>query len=209
MNNQSPRSNISNALIVVILALLLGGGGCAIAYFEFMVYDLPWHTYQVSSPPIPAKRILHIEYKSTLADPTGDTIYVNTADNSVYSTTLFESGWTLAKANPNWYDDSSSTCAPQWPGAQSDDQIWQPPPVEKNVVDSRGVRFEHAIAMSVRCYVLTEDGHIEVWTREDSGLPIIAFMQCGLGYAFIGVLLGVLSGIGIIHFKNRRMSETI
>jgi hypothetical protein len=124
MNNQSPWSDVSNTFVIVALAVLFGGGGSAIAYFEFMVYNLPWHTYQVASPPIPAVRILHIEYKSTLADPTGDTIYVSTADKSVYSTTLFENGWVLAQANPNWYDDPSSICAPQWPGAQSDAQIW-------------------------------------------------------------------------------------
>ncbi|HUI87407.1 MAG TPA: hypothetical protein VLX61_01655 [Anaerolineales bacterium] len=209
MNNPSRRSSVSKALVIAVLAVLFGSGGCAIAYFEFMVYNLPWHTYQVPSPPVPASRILHIDYKSTFADPTGDTIYVSTVGKSVYSTTLFENGWALAQANPNWDDDSSSTCAPQWAGAQSDAQIWQPPPVEKHVVDSRGVRFEHSIAIGVRCYVLTGDGHIEVWTREDTGIPIIAFLQCGLAYAFIGALLGVLSGLGIIHLKNRRVSANI
>jgi hypothetical protein len=202
------KTNLPNALIIVPLALLMGGVGLAIAYFQFMVYDLSWDTYQLNNPPKETIGIIHIDYKSTLADPMGDTIYVITKDHFVYSNTLFEKEWGLAQADPSWEEDYASTCTPVWPGAQSDAQIWSAPPVEKKVVDSRGVRFEHAMAIAVRCYVLSEDGSLEVWTREDSAIAIIAFLQCGSVYALFGALLGIIIGVIIIRIRKQRAGNS-
>ncbi len=200
-----PKANLSNAFIIVALTLLMGGVGLAIAYFQFLVYDLPWNTYQLKNPPKDTVGIVHVEDQSTLIDPTGDTIYVITKDYSIYSNTLFEKEWKLAQANPSWEEDYASSCAPAWPGAQSDAEIWNAPPVEKKVVDSRGVRFEHALAIAVRCYVLSEDGSLEVWTREDSAISIIAFLQCGSVYVLVGVLLGIIIGVVVIRLRKRRL----
>ena len=196
------KANLPNSLIIAALALLMGAVGLTAAYFRFMTYDLPWHTYRLSDPPKGAAGIVHVEYQANQHDPAGDTIYVVTQDGSVYANRLFTKGWGLVQSNPSREEDRSSACAPVWPGAQSEAEIWSAPPVEKKVVDSRGVRFEHSASIAVRCYMLSEDGSLEVWTREDSIMGIIAFLQCGPVYALAGALLGVLTGIVVTRLRK-------
>lgn len=206
MKNLSSKPNISNGLLVFALATIFGIVGCAFAYSQFMVYEIPWQNHRLPSPPRGTVQIVHIQIKSFADDPKGDTVYVETENSTIYSYTLFEDAWLSVDEIPDSDFQISDTCAPDWPGAQSGADIWDPPPVEKNVLDSDGERIEHAIAIFVRCYVLSDDGSLELWTREDSALAIIAFLQCGLGYAFIGILLGIIIGTVVIRFKKRKMA---
>jgi len=54
------KANLPDAVIIIALALLLSGIGLAIAYFQFLVYDLPWNTYQLKNPPKGIIGIVHI-----------------------------------------------------------------------------------------------------------------------------------------------------
>jgi hypothetical protein len=61
------------------------------------------------------------------------------------------------------------------------------PPVEAGVIDSTGVVFEHTISGFFKCFVLYEDGHLEIWSHKASSLE-------GMGIAQTNCMIGVISG---------------
>ena len=194
-------------LIIISLIGVFGFLGLAIAYSQFMVYEPPWQTRRLPTPPDGVIQILQVELHSFGDDPTGDRVFVETDNGLIYSHTLFEDSWLAVDEVPDSDFHLSESCAPEWPGAQSDSHIWDPPPVEKEVRDSAGERIEHAIAIFVRCYVLSEDGSLELWTMQDSALGAIAFMQCGPFYALIGGLLGFMIGALVVWIRRRGRAE--
>jgi hypothetical protein len=55
--------------------------------------------------------------------------------------------------------------------------------------------------MEVRCYVLLDDGSLEVWSREDNasiGIGILLFVAPV--FALIGILIGIIIGILLYRF---------
>ncbi len=198
-----------NGLIIVSLALLMGGVGLATAYFMFLNlnqdYDIPWKHFTLPTPPKEIVAISHIEFHSYLDDPTGDTVYIMTKNGAIYSNTLFQKDWLLVEGTSNFEKDYTSDCAPTWAGAQSDSQIWDPPPAKENILDSAGVRFEHSLAIDVRCYVLSDDGNLKVWVREDNAgsSGVFAFAFFAQAFGCLGIIIGIIIGALLIRFRNR------
>lgn len=185
----------------------MGGVGLATAYFMFLNddYEIPWKHFALPTPPKEIVAISHIEFHSYLDDPTGDTVYITTKNGALYSNTLFQKDWLLIEDTPNFEKDYTSDCAPTWAGTQSNSQIWDPPPTGKNVFDSAGIRFEHTLAIDVRCYVLTDDGNLEVWAREDnaSSAGVFSFAFFAQVFGCLGIIMGVIMGVLLIRFRNR------
>lgn len=199
------RPCLLNGLIIVFPAILLCGIGVLFAYRMFLVYDLPWKHTSLPPPPDEIVDIVHIDFQSYMDDPTGDTIFVAAKDGAVYSNTLFGNEWLPVESVPDWGTDYTNQCAPTWPGAQSDAPIWDPPPVEKKVADSAGVRFEHAMAIAVRCYVLSDDGSLDIWAREDDvSIGVAPFVLLAPVMGILGALVGALAGLLIVYLNQRR-----
>jgi len=199
-------SNLRDGLIIISLALIMGGIGVVIAFFIFLNndYKIPWKHYPLKNTSTDFISIGYVEFNSYLEDPTGDTIYISTKDGLIFSKTLFENEWLLVESVPVWDTEHISDCAPVWPGAPSDAQIWEPPPTEKNILDSAGARFERPFSIIVRCYVLSDDGSLEVWVRGDdagkTGAYAFAFYaQC---FGIIGVLVGIIMGGYIVRKRK-------
>lgn len=77
---------------------------------------------------------------------------------------------------------------------------WQVvPPVSKGVIDSKGFVFEHTISGFFKCYVLYDDGHLEIWSRAASGLDNIWVAPF---YCVIGIVSGAI--LGVILWLYRR-----
>jgi hypothetical protein len=194
------KRGLASCLIIGAVASLMGCLAFILTGYLLVFADnIPWNHYALPVPPTGTTSIVHIEFRDSLDDPSGDTVYVATQDDTLYSNTLFEDKWLPAQKASNWQTDSLSNCAPDWPGAPSNAHIWEPPPVQKQVIDSAGVRFEHPLAIDVRCYVLSEDG-LEVWAREDNATAMMAFIEFyGPASAVLGSLIGIVIGIVIVR----------
>lgn len=198
-------STIRNGLMIISLALIMSVIGVVIAVLIFLNndYEIPWNHYPLNNSSKDFVGIVYVEVNSFLEDPTGDTIYVSTKDGFIFSNTLFEEEWLLVESVPVWETERTSACAPVWPGAPSDAQIWESPPTEKNILDSTGIRFERPVSIIVRCYVLSDDGSLEVWVRGDdlekAGIAAFVFYAPCLG--IIGLLVGIIIGVYIVR-KN-------
>jgi hypothetical protein len=190
----------------------MGGVGLAIAYFMTLnkEYNIPWKHFTLPTPPKEIVAISHIEFHSYFDDPTGDIVYITTKNGKIYSNTLFQKDWMLIEDIPNFEKDYTSDCAPTWAGAQSDSQIWDPPPTGNNVHDSAGIRFEHSLAIDVRCYVLLDDGNLEVWAREDNAgsAGIFAFIYYAQAFGCLGIIIGIIIGVLVIRFRNKESVRT-
>jgi hypothetical protein len=201
-------SCLVNSLKISFWGLLMGVFGLVLSYFLFLdtQYEIPWGRYHLPDAPKEAINIVFVEIVSTLEDPSGDIIYISTEDSSVYSNTLYENSWLLVESVSNWDSDHISDCAPVWPGAPTDAQIWEAPPVKNNIIDSAGVRFERPLSIIVRCYVLSDDGSLEVWVREDNAgkAGVYSFAFFAPRFAILGIMVGVIIGVLIIRFRQRR-----
>ncbi len=196
--------------IVAFLSVLLACIGVGVAVRIFTNYEIPWQRYVLLKPPKGTIEISGVDFHSYLDEPAGDEVHVRTADGAVYSNTLFEDTWQFvvgADAKPT---SQPLKCAPAWSEQPSDAPIWDPPPIKKTVLDSAGARFEHSMAIAVRCYVLYDDGSLELWTRYDdfrSSAPLIfgAPLLGGFG-ALAGLVIGFLVVWGIR--RRRRRTES-
>ena len=203
-------STIRNGLMIASLALIVGIIGIVIAILIFLNndYEIPWNQYPLKNSSEDFVSIIYVEVNSFAEDPTGDTIYVSTKDGLIFSNTLFEEECLLVESVPAWETKRTSDCAPVWPGAQSDAQIWDPPPTEKNILDSAGIRFERPVSIIVRCYVLADDGSLEVWVREGDFLERFgAFVFYAPCLGIIGLLVGTIIGVYMVRKKNKKVSE--
>jgi hypothetical protein len=162
-----------NGLIVGFLALLLGGIGFLVGNSMVGEYNPPWTHYPIQAPSKGIVDIAHVEITSTLPDPTGDTIFVKAKDGEVYSNTLFQSEWSIVDSVPTWDKESPYDCTGEWL-APSASHMWDRPPVEKGVVDSYGALFERPVSTIVRCYVLLDDGSLEVWVHSGNAMDLLA-----------------------------------
>jgi hypothetical protein len=203
-----PNSKLADRLIIGSLSVVLGVAGAGVAYSQFMVTELPWQQYRLPNPPDGAADISRVDLRSFGDDPSGDTIFIVTNDGDKYSYTLFEGQWLDVDTLPKSDFQATAACAPDWPGAQSDADIWDPPPVERKVRDSAGERIEHALAIFVRCYVLSDDSSLELWTREDDPFEIMGFMQCAPVYILVGGLLGAATGLIVVRTRKWLSTET-
>ena len=199
------KSRIIDILLLVALPVFLCVVGLGVAYFAFMRYDIPWRRLALPNPPRRPASILHVELNSTRDDPTGDVIYIKTDNGAVYAHRVPTDPWRWVDPATTWDTDHTSDCAPDWPSEYSGSDIWEPPPVQKKVVDSAGIRFEHSLAIDVRCYVLFEDGSLEVWAREDNfAMGLMPFIACAPVLAACGAALGLMIGGLVFYIRKKK-----
>ena len=195
-----------NGLIISFLALLFGAIGLLVGNATISEYNPPWTHYSIQSPPKETVDIAHVEIVSTLEDPAGDTIFVKDKNGEVYSNTLFQSKWSEINTVPAWDKESPYECTGEWL-APSDSHMWDRPPVD-NVVDSYGALFERPVSTIVRCYVLLEDGSLEIWVHSGNAMDLLAGIALKTVYIIVGVTIGIVIGVMIIRFRKRAKSPT-
>jgi hypothetical protein len=194
-----------NGLIVGFLALFLGGIGLLVGNSAVGEYNPPWTHYPIPAPSKEIVDIAHVEIMSTLPDPTGDTIFVKAKDGEVYSNTLFQNEWSIVDPIPTWDTESLYDCTGEWL-VPSDSHMWDAPPVDKGVVDSYGALFERPVSTIVRCYVLSDDGSLEVWVHSGNAMDLLAGVFMKIVYGTIGAIIGIVIGVIIIRFRRKAVS---
>jgi hypothetical protein len=197
-----------NGLVIGFLALLLGGIGFLIGNSTIGEYNPPWTHYPIPSPSEEIVDIVHVEIASTLTDPTGDTIFVKDKNGEIYSNTVFQNKWSVVDPVPTWDNKSPYSCTGDYL-APSGSHMWDRPPVDKSVVDSYGALFERPVSTIVRCYILFDDGSLEVWVHSGNAMDSLAGIFTKMVYAIIGVIIGIIIGIIIIRFRKRAASLTM
>ena len=194
-------------MIIVLVALSFGGIGFFIGDSRMGDYNPYWENVSLATPPINITKIEHIEIISTLPDPIGDIVYVSNKDGIVYSNTLFQSSWSAVAPVPVWDNDYASDCATEKDNP-SDSHMWDNPPIENGVIDSASFRFERPVSTIVRCYVLLDNGNLEVWTHSGNAMDLMAHNFIKLMYGVFGALIGAIIGIVILRARNRAIIST-
>jgi hypothetical protein len=134
--------------------------------------------------------IIALEIHHTLVDPTTDVIWISAEDGGNYSNVLFQENRSQVGAVPK-QDFEYPACATEWNDL---------PPVRR-VISSAGVRFERPLSTILRCYVLYEDGRLQVWTRKTDVYTFLRIM-------FLSGIGGLVIGISASIFLIRRAANT-
>ncbi len=208
----------SNHVLLWISAALIG---CCITEIvgSWVLLDIGrgphWERHSLPMPPAGTVRIAGVEFRpdvhgdpeqdlSMHADPTGDTVYVRTSNGTLYSNTLFADQWLPAERPADGAAADASECAPAWSGIPPEvDEKPDSPPVQKKVLDSVGERFGHTMVDAVRCYVLYDDGTMEVWGYEIHSGYIFAWIVSTPVLAVLGIIVGIIVGGIILIVRNR------
>ena len=164
--------------------------GTAVGFAIFDNIFPPWAYQDLAVPPVAANEIIDIEIHNTLVDPTTDVIWILTENGAIYSNILFQESWGEVGAVPK-QDFEYPSCATEW-----NDH----PPVRR-VISSAGVRFERPLSTILRCYVLFEDGRLQVWTRYTDAYTFLTII---FSSGFIGLVIGILASILLL----RRVANT-
>ncbi len=195
-------------------ALIMACVAVVVAFYAVIFPMPPWQRHQLPAPPGKIAQILHVEFRPHAfsipdtpepdhADPAGDTVFVSTTDGAVYSYTLFDDQWQRVTAPEAWNATPATQCAPKWDNPEPDARILEPLPLEKSVRASSGIRVGHTMVDAVRCYVLYDDGGLEVWGRELSGDVVFVFVYLTPVIAAVGLVIGLLIGALIAFIRHR------
>lgn len=192
-----------NSLIIVSLPIFIGGIVYLISNFVIGEYNPSWTHDQLQPAPKEIVDIAHIEINSNLDDPTGDIVYITDKYGIVYSNTIFQNKWETVDPIPNWENDFNiSNCTKERLGPNAS-HIWDNPPIEKGVIDSAGVLFERPISIIVRCYVLLDDGNLEVWVHSEDAMSLMKVEGPKILFTILGAILGIITGLVIVLFRIR------
>ncbi len=188
----------------------------AVVTFYALGYPMPpWDRHLLPAAPGEITHILHVEFRPhgpgphdipepSHADPVGDTIFISTTDRTVYSYTPFDNEWKRVASPGAWEETPATRCAPAWDSPEPDARILEPIPLEKAVRASSGIRVGHTMVDAVRCYVLYEDGSLEVWGRELTGDGALALSYYTPCIIVVGLVIGFLAGLLILSIRNKR-----
>ena len=138
-------------------------------------------------------------------DPTGDIVYVSDKDGKIHSNTAFQNEWSVVEPVSTWESDRPADCTSKRLGP-TESHLWDNPPVEKGVIDSAGVLFERPVSTTVRCYVLLDDGSLEVWVHSGNAMDSMAGESQKLVFGFFGLILGVIISVIVIRYRKRAAS---
>lgn len=84
---------------------------------------------------------------------------------------------------------------------------WSSPPPAvylSRPLNTKGVEFAHALAITSRCYVLLKDGSFHSWTR-DYGVFEMIFL--GKVTLLMGMIIGGVLGVRVAKSKYRRQTS--
>lgn len=88
-------------------------------------------------------------------------------------------------------EDEPVACATEWE---------EPPPLGQEALDSVGVRFERPISAIERCYVLLDNGSLQVWTRATDVFTLMRIIGISTG---TGIAIGIAIGILVARATTR------
>ena len=196
------KTRLVNGLIIATLVLFGCGAGYSIGNFSIGEYNPSWEHYELKSVPDDLVRIAFVDIQSNLFDPTGDIVYVSDKDGKIHSNTVFQNEWSVVEPDSTWEHNRLADCTSKKLGP-TDSYLWDNPPVEKGILDSAGIIFERPVSTIVRCYILLEDGSLEVWVHSGNAMDSMAGEFLKVAYAFFGLLLGVIISVIVIRYRNR------
>jgi hypothetical protein len=146
------------------------------------IYSI-FHNAWSSIPPLPSgNTISEIRRRDGYAD---SPIIAITSQDKVFQ--LIDNKWETLE-NPK---------EPYWGAEPLQCSNWRKRLPIRKIVDSAGVIFEHALADSTKCYVLFNDGSLEVWTRTQDAFSMI-------GTVGASTLLGAIA-MSAIGFKMKSL----
>lgn len=170
---------INPKLFVVFTTILLAIFGTLFGMgLGFFLYGslVPLWTSREIQPLQGAKDIVQVDIRSMRNDPTQDTLYVVAQDGQIFSNTLFQSNWQPVKAVPQ----------PGAPLTTCSDGRQAYLPAESGIVRSVGFQFEHTLSTTVRCYILLDDGRLQVWTRSTDMFKLLTAIMLGGAAGLVG-----------------------
>jgi hypothetical protein len=185
-------------IALIILSAVIG---CCAGSFVVGGYDPPWTRLSIQSSPATPISIALVDINSMHNDPEGDVLFIEAADERVYSLRLFEDQWELVDQVPDpgnvFYTEN---CATDWPNH---------PPVEEGIIDSVGVRIDHALATILRCYVLMDDHSLQVWVHSSDAWDLFDVIKLKVIFAAMGGVLAILVVFLLLLRKRRRLGNPI
>ena len=138
-------------------------------------------------PSLPGENaILEIKRRDGYAD---SPIVAITPDNKVFQ--LIDNKWE-ALEDPK---------EPFWGVEPKQCSNWRKRLSFRKIIDSSGVSFAHALADSEKCYVLFDDGDLEVWTRTQDAFTL-------MGTLGISVLIGIVA-VNTISLRMKQSRTTL
>jgi hypothetical protein len=191
-----------NGLFVTILLVSGCGAGFLVGNLVIGEYNPPWEHYQLETSPNDLVKIEFVEIKSDLFDPTGDIVYASDRDDKIYSNIVFQDKWSTVDPVSTWENDRPADCTSERLGP-TESHLWDNPPVEKGIIDSAGVIFERPVSTIVRCYVLLEDGNLEVWVHSGNAMDLMAGKVLKLVFASFGLILGVIISVIVLRYGKK------
>lgn len=156
---------VFTTIILAVFGALLGMG---LGFFLYARLVPSWTSHEIR-PLSGAKDILQVDIQSTRDDPTQDILYVAAEDGRIFSNTLFQASWQPVAAAPQPEDQSTSCTSGRRDG----------PPVKSGIVSSAGFRFERPLSTILRCYVLLDDGRLQVWTHSTDLFRLLVMVTMG------------------------------
>ena len=218
----------SAVLLLYIGIVLFGGvAGFLTGSYISKAFWPRWDSEPLPQAPSLITEILFVDYRIPIGVPTSDQVLVATHEGQLYSllqnnwhpVESLPSGSrviTVTKVNNSIVAVTDDDAQYQlegfaWiPQTENDEATplrnqnqcaaegREQPPVKRKVIDSKGVVLTHSISESSRCHILTEDGNLYVWTRNDSAFDSLPIMAIG---AFLGVIVSIwaLAAINIIR----------
>lgn len=200
---------LASCLFIIGLFLLQSGGiGASIGNLLIGDYNPPWRRYQIEAAPKELVDIVHVDIQSTSYDPNGDILFGATVNGEVYSKQVFHGEWLFVDPSPAWDNSYVSDCTTERLGP-TESHLWDNPPVEKEVLDSAGIIFERPLSAIVRCYVLPEDGKLEVWVHSDDFNQLIAHLILrALLFVIVAAILGLFVSL-IISWHRKRTERSV
>ncbi len=174
-------------LLSALFGVFLGATLAPRLYFVIPEF---WKHYEIS--PFPgAKKIISVDTRFA-NEPDGEVLYIVSEDDIVFSNSLFEDEWQI--------DTPTSAHEYIMPSCPAE---WSIPIKKSNVIDSAGVSMTDAETTSVsRCYILFDDGSMEVWTDTNSIYDITISLIVGGVFGYIvGAIIGLIISV-LIWRKN-------
>jgi hypothetical protein len=123
----------------------------------------------------------------------------------VYSNTLYQDEWLVVDPIPDWGDAPTNLteCATGW----ADQQLAGPLLLDGVVVDSAGVRFKRPLSLILRCYVLLDDGRLQVWVHSSNAFDLLANWRLKIICTAIGGVLGIIIGVFVVRFRKQKVEK--
>lgn len=146
-----------------------------------------FHNEWLPIPSLPSGNVIsEIKKRDGYAD---SPIVVITTQNKVFQ--LINNKWEMLEDHKE----------PFWGREPKQCSDWRKRLSFRKIIDSSGVSFAHALADSTKCYVLFDNGDLEVWTRTQDAFTL-------MGTLGVSALTGIIA-VGTIGFRMKRSKQDL